>query len=165
MERTQLKNTALALWGFVPEWSTKLCDEIVQRIEAAGVLPAVYLRAVATNKKVPSSHLVHRNVILSRKWDDFLNIELQQMQEEARVKFDSDKVEFRNALLVCRGDYKESLEDLHFNLTNIGRYSIALLYGLEETAEKFRVDAEIDRLRNPYLAAKYDELQEDDNVE
>jgi hypothetical protein len=165
MEYPQLKMTAAALWGFVPEWSSALCAEIMQRIEAAGTTPAVYLRTVATNKKVPSQHLAYRNVILSPKWDDFLEEELQQMQAEAKVKFDADLVEFRNAYRICRGDHRKALEDANFELTDLGRYRIALLYGFPEIAAKFEVGAKTDELANPCLVELYDKLQEDANVE
>ena len=162
MEHSQLKATANALFGFTPEWTPSTCEKLCKRLEELGTIPAVYLRTVMANLKVPGNVIRYANVILSRKWEQFIPDQLHLMEEQARVRRDSDMVEFRSALQVCRGDYRDALEDVNFDISCLGRYRIAKLYGLEEVAEKFAHAAMGDALANPFLAELYDNLQEDD---
>jgi len=158
MDHTQLKLTAVAVWGFSPKWPSPLCDKIIARTEAAGTPPAAYFRAIATNKKVPGSVLLHENMILSLKWDQFVEDELKLMRSEANVKFDSDVVEFRSAVAICRGDRRAVLEDENFNITRFGRYRISLAYGFQDVADKYESPAFLAELANPFLTELYEKL-------
>ena len=160
MDHSQLKATAAAVLGFVPGWSPRTCTAICERMEELGTIPAVYLRAVVEHMNLHGSKLRFANVILSRKWEEFIPAQLQLLKEQATVRRDSDLIEFRSALQVCDGDYREVLEDEHFNISALGRYRISKMYGLEEVAEKYERAATRDTLSNPFLAEAYDKLED-----
>lgn len=162
MEDSQLKATAFALLGFVPEWTPSTCAALCSRIEELGTIPAVYLQAVAEHIKVPCCKVRYASVILAPKWEQFIDPQLQLMQEQAKVRLDSDMLEFRSAMMICAGDYREVLEDTHIDISSLGRYRISKMYGFLDTAEKFAHDAMCDALANPFLKKLYDKIQEDD---
>lgn len=162
MDYTQLMATAHAILGFVPSWSPKTCTSILERCRKLGTIPAVYIQAVVENMKVPGFKLNYASIILSEKWAKFIPDQLQLMQEQAKVRRGSDLVEFRSALLVCRGDYKEVLEDRNFDISCYGRNRISEMYGLEDVAEALEVEAAAEVLVNPFLKDAYDNIKEDD---
>jgi hypothetical protein len=162
MEHQELKNIAFAVLGFLPEWSPKTCDQIIERVEKLNTIPAAYLGAVMENLKIPGNRIRYANVILSTRYDKFIPEQLQLLKDRARVRLDSDMVEFRSALLIHRGDYRGVLEDAHVDISCLGKYWIAKMYGYSDLVTKFAQDAALDALANPFLDEAYKNLQEDD---
>lgn len=156
----ELRLTAVALWGFVPEWTPQVQRDILERIDDLKTIPAVFLRVVGTHKNVPGHMMKLGRVMLSRKWDQHVDDELTLMKRQAKVKYDSDLVEIRSAIEIYHGDRKEALEDANFNISDLGRYRISKLYGYP-TSRELQIKAELDRLRNPFLSELYDELEGD----
>ncbi len=161
MDHTQLKNTAFAIFGFTPAWSPNTCEDILTRVKELDTIPAVYFRAVVENMKIRGSNLRYANVILSRKYHEFIPGQLQLLQEKARVRLDSDMIEFSSALRVSKGDYRDVLEDVHVDISWLGRYWIAKMYGFDDLVTKFAKEGALGALANPFLEELYKKLQED----
>jgi hypothetical protein len=161
MDHTQLKNTAKAIFGFIPEWTPKTCDDIITRTVELDTIPAVYLRAVVENLKIRGCKLRYANVILSRKYEEFIPEQLQLLQDKARVRLDSDMVEFRSAMLISKGNHRDVLEDVHVDISCLGKYWISKMYGFDDLVTKFAQDAALEALANPFLEELYKKLQED----
>jgi len=162
MDHPQLRATALAILGFVPEWPPSTCDALLKRCKELEVIPAVYLQAVVENIRTPAFKVRYSSVILSPKWAEFVHDQLQLMQEQAKIRCGSDLVEFRSALLVCRGDYREVLEDRNFDISCFGRNWLAKMYGLEDVATELELEATAEVLTNPFLEDAYKNIKEDD---
>jgi len=165
MDDTQLihlRATAHAILGFVPEWHPDLCADILKRCKELGVIPAVYLQAVVEHLRIPAFRMQLRSVVLSPKWGEFVQDQLKLMQEQAKIRCESDLVEFRSALVVCSGDYKEVLEDRNFDISCFGRNWISKMYALEDVAETLELEATAEVFANPFLKDAYDNIKEDD---
>jgi len=159
MEDQQLKAAANAIWGFIPKWNADLVTKLLGRIRSLGVVPAVYFQAVNRNKKVPARKLSVENIILAKKWDEYIPDMLTILQEEARVNFECDLREYKTALKLNGYNRKAVLADTEIPLSDLFRNQVAEMYGYGEVAKAHELEATKLMLRNPFAIRPYDELR------
>lgn len=154
MDHQELESTAQAIFGFVPKWSRRTLDNIIEYCQRRNMHPAVYLRAFALNTEVRPPRWFVSDVILHPKYLEFVEDTLNLMVEEANVRYDTDSTSF-TAAMTLEQDAEKVLGNDIVEMSAVGRVYFARIYKLNNVLERYMGKARKEALSNPFLADKY----------